>query len=55
MSVSYLVPLPADNLKKYIQETYSEEYHLVNSIFELIDKTKLITVIFRLYFKVIEV
>ena len=30
-----------------------EEYHLVNSIFELIDKTKLITVILRLYFKVI--
>ena len=34
------------------QETYADEYHLVNSIFELSHKTKQITVIFRLYLKV---
>ena len=32
------------------QETSSDEYHLVNSKFELSDKTKQITVIFRLHF-----
>ena len=40
-------------LKEIERETYSDEYHLVNSIFELSDKTKQIAVIFRFYFKVI--
>ena len=40
-------------LKEVDQETYSQEYYLVNLIFELLDKMKQITVIFRLYFKVI--
>ena len=35
------------------EEIYSDEYHLVNSRFKPSDKTKQITVLFRLYFKAI--